>query len=243
MTNKELLDIFRKDYYDLGFCKLPIYDTPDYNDEIQLCFNDFLRNKLFKEEMYEEGPPEYDQVKMQPNDIVIDCGANIGLFTVLACDRCCKVYCFEPMKKNIETLNRIKILNPSFNFEVIPVALGDRDGEIKFFASTTNRGDASIIEGYAPYRNINAISTIPLMKIDTFVKTKNLPKVDFIKADIEGAEKLMLMGATETLKKFQPKLSICTYHYENDKADIEKLIKTINPNYTIIHKWLKLYAY
>ena len=69
-----------------------------------------------------------------------------------------------------------------------------------------------------------------------------MESVDFIKADIEGAERYMLMGARETLGKFAPKLSICTYHFPDDPEVLEKIILEANPNYKIEHRWKKLYA-
>ncbi len=67
--------------------------------------------------------------------------------------------------------------------------------------------------------------------------------MDFIKADIEGAERKMLKGAKETLRKYAPKLSICTYHLPDDKEVLTKIILEANPAYIITYKWDKLYAY
>jgi FkbM family methyltransferase len=52
--------------------------------------------------------------------------------------------------------------------------------------------------------------SIEITTIDAFVEENDLKKVDFIKADIEGYECYMLEGGRETLKKFAPKLAICT---------------------------------
>ena len=68
-------------------------------------------------------------------------------------------------------------------------------------------------------RNMMTVETktVNVTTIDEFVKSNNIEKVDFIKADIEGAERDMLRGATEVLKKFAPKLAICIYHLPDDK--------------------------
>jgi hypothetical protein len=75
------------------------------------------------------------------------------------------------------------------------------------------------------------------------VKQKNLKKINFIKADIEGAERDMLRGAKETLRTMHPKLAICEYHLPDDPEVLEAIIKEANPNYVIEHKYMKLYAY
>jgi hypothetical protein len=85
-------------------------------------------------------------------------------------------------------------------------------------------------------------STIEVTTIDVFVEENNLTRVDFIKADIEGYERYMLEGAKETLKKFAPKLAICTYHLPDDPEVLAKIIKDANPNYNIVQKRKKLYA-
>ena len=73
------------------------------------------------------------------------------------------------------------------------------------------------------------------IKGDPF-KENALPRVDSIKADIEGYERYMLMGAQETLRRFAPKLALCTYHLPDDPEVLSELIKQANPDYNIVLK-------
>jgi hypothetical protein len=82
---------------------------------------------------------------------------------------------------------------------------------------------------------------VSVITLDKFVEENPLEHVDFIKADIEGFEREMLKGATNVLKKFAPKLAICTYHLSDDPG-LEKIIKEANPNYTVVHIRYKLFA-
>ncbi len=86
------------------------------------------------------------------------------------------------------------------------------------------------------------ITTAETVTLDSFVRENNLERVDFIKADIEGFERHMLQGAQETLRKFAPKLALCTYHLPDDPQVLENLIKQANPNYNVVQKRKKLYA-
>jgi hypothetical protein len=69
-----------------------------------------------------------------------------------------------------------------------------------------------------------------------------LSQVDFIKSDIEGYERNLLLGAKNTLKKFAPKLAICTYHLPDDPQVLESIIKDANPDYKVVHLRHKLFA-
>jgi L-asparaginase/Glu-tRNA(Gln) amidotransferase subunit D len=83
---------------------------------------------------------------------------------------------------------------------------------------------------------------ISVTSLDKFVEDNHLTIIDFIKADIEGVERDMLKGATNVLQKFEPKLAICTYHLKDDPEVLENIIKTANPNYTVVHLKRKLFA-
>jgi hypothetical protein len=74
------------------------------------------------------------------------------------------------------------------------------------------------------------------------VSENKLERVDFIKADIEGAERGLLSGAKNVLKEFSPKLSLCTYHLPDDCEVLERLILEANPKYKVRQGPNKLYA-
>lgn len=78
--------------------------------------------------------------------------------------------------------------------------------------------------------------------IDDFVSFQKLGHVDFIKADIEGAERLMLEGARKTIREFAPNLSICYYHKLDDLKTLTRMLHEINPNYEIKAQYRKLYV-
>jgi hypothetical protein len=83
---------------------------------------------------------------------------------------------------------------------------------------------------------------VAMVTLDDFVKENGIEKVDFIKSDIEGAERQLLRGATEVMRKFGPKLSICTYHLPDDREVLAEVIMKANPRYRIVQGPKKLYA-
>jgi FkbM family methyltransferase len=184
-----------------------------------------------------EGPYEYLDVRLKNGDVVIDCGANMGLFSSVAAVKNCLSYAFEPIQSNINILEDTVRLYPN-NIVIAPYALADSCGEATFSISGEMHNNSMVFNEFAEKK-----VTVPKITLDEFVNKNNINKVDFIKADIEGAERLMLAGAQNTLKKFAPKLSICTYHFKDDPEILEKLIKQANNEYTVVHKWGKLYAF
>lgn len=72
---------------------------------------------------------------------------------------------------------------------------------------------------------------IDAISIDEFVIEEKINKIDFIKLDIEGAEKAALEGCKKVIEKHHPKLAICIYHKPNDIFEIFKLIQSFNVAY------------
>jgi len=84
---------------------------------------------------------------------------------------------------------------------------------------------------------------VDCIDLDTFSHEKNLSRIDFIKADIEGAERHMIKGAKYVLRESAPKIAICTYHLPDDPEVLRELILDANPNYVITEKYKKMYAH
>ncbi|MBQ8024148.1 MAG: FkbM family methyltransferase [Succinivibrio sp.] len=183
-----------------------------------------------------DGSYEDRAVSIKENDVVIDAGANIGLYTVYAASKGCNVFSFEPDPRAQIELKKQKAIYPN-NITIIPYGLFSEEKELSFFES-----DSSDISSFVLPRGNYKETKVSVTTLDKFVETRKIKRVDYIKADIEGAEREMLKGATQTLKKFAPKLSICTYHLPDDKEVLTKLILEANPRYKIWYKWRKLYA-
>lgn len=187
-------------------------------------------------QMVVEGPYEYENVFLRSGDIVFDCGANMGVFSAYAASRQCNVFAFEPLEELNDLIKWQIGLNGTG--DVFPFAVSDHDGLANLYENQYNIGGSSIMTTSSGKSRM-----VPCRSIDSIVSEFNLKSVDFIKADIEGAERLMLDGAKETLKQFAPKLAICTYHLSDDPTVLEEKIRRYNPNYQIAHRWEKLYAW
>jgi FkbM family methyltransferase len=199
---------------------------------IHHLFNDDYseENVTMLEDLNTEGPYGYENVIVEPGDVVIDAGAFIGDWSAVASVMGGEVYAFDASPNFRPILLNTAKLN---NFQVFPYALGDTVGKARI-DTYKNAG----CETMTPENGIECDITT----IDQFAQEKN-KHIDFIKSDIEGFERYMLMGAKNVLKNDAPKLAIKTYHYAEDRFLLPKIIKESNPKYKIINRARCLYAY
>jgi len=232
-----------KSYFNFGGILFPEAKSFQVKGDLILTWLDFMYPYLSNDynDFLDEGPYLYKNTQITKGDVVIDAGANLGLFSALASFLGGLVYAFEPVKEiREEYLKKTAELNK--NIFSVPYGLSNKKEIINIQGN--NMGSATIIAERKKNIKNNIINEyIEVISLDQWVKENNIPRVDFIKADIEGAERLMLEGAQWVLKTFSPKLSICTYHLPDDKEVLQKLILQANSNYKIIHDWKKLYAW
>lgn len=180
-------------------------------------------------------PYEEIDITVKAGETVIDAGAWIGPFSAYAAHVGAHVFAFEPSQENREFLKVTAQLNS--NITIIPYALYDSRTKLSF---SENNVGSKVVDVSTLASAENEIQVITL---DEFVKDNNISRIDFIKSDIEGAERNLLRGATYVLKNHAPKLSICTYHHKEDPELLASIILAANPRYKIMQRKMKLFAW
>jgi FkbM family methyltransferase len=247
-------------YFDFNGIKLPgLSNDPEKLSTLISIFDDVFLFPLFFNDNHDksivdfmdqymsEGPYGYTNggfdVTVKQDDIVIDAGAWIGDFSAYAASKGATVYAFEPVKEIYQLLCETVLLNKvDVGGGICPIlsGLGERECKMDISLNKINSGGNSIV--FNLYDQSHTYETISIITLDKFVEENKLSRVDFIKADIEGAERGMLRGASNILKIFAPKLAICTYHLPDDSSVLEQIILEANPNYTVKHLRHKLFA-
>lgn len=167
-------------------------------------------------------------------DIVLDGGANVGILSLVYSKKVKHsgtVFAFEPDQKNILHLKENIALNTDVeNIFLQERGLWNEENEILFYESGT------VGSSVFPHGETAIKKNIEVTTIDNFVKTRNLPKLDFVKMDIEGAEIQALIGAKRTIEKMQPNFAIASYHIVNGVQTykkVERVFEDLNyPFYT-----------
>jgi FkbM family methyltransferase len=162
---------------------------------------------------------------VRQGDVVLDCGANIGVFAREALNAGAKtVVAIEPAPENVECLRR----NFAPEIEqgrliVYPKGVWDKDDWLTMNVDDTNSAADSFVMN--PKEAKPSQQRLPLTTIDKLVAELKLEKVDFIKMDIEGAEPNAVIGARQTIQKYHPRLAMSVYHQPDHPQVIPRLIK------------------
>lgn len=205
-----------------------LWDTPKgrwwipEGDDFVLPFN------LAEQERKIYGTGQQD---VQKGDVVLDCGANIGVFTRLALDRGARlVIAIEPAPENIESLKRnFKPEIAAGKVIVYEKGVWDKDDVLLLKRDPNNTAADSFVMLKDGSKGIN----VPLTTIDKMVAELKLDKVDYVKMDIEGAEQRALTGGLATLSRFHPRLSLSAYHMPDDPVKIPQIVKQAWSGYTM----------
>ncbi len=140
-------------------------------------------------------------ISLMDKPIIFDIGTNIGDWSRLALEanKDCKMFLFDANP------DICKLLNAQFGDREVKITntlVSNDHEEHNFFISNSNSlsGASSMYEHYYLKGKSKKVS-VKSITIDTFCSDNNIQKIDYLKADIEGAEVPMLHGATEMLEK------------------------------------------
>jgi len=147
--------------------------------------------------------------------VIFDIGANIGQSVdyFKSIWQYSKIYSFEPVSASFETLqNNVKCYD---NIKCYKIALSNYIGNSKFYINehqimlsgfynlNKHSRDSLAVNQPEPshfnYFN-SSEATVQVETLDFFCKANNVEKIDLLKLDTQGAEPLILEGASEILK-------------------------------------------
>jgi FkbM family methyltransferase len=140
--------------------------------------------------------------------VCVDAGANFGYYTTILSEEAGPdgaVHAFEPLAHTFKILERNLEANNINNTFINELALDEMAGKKEIFLPDIGISGSFKLHRYKKSYNsfqINAES------LDSYARRKNINSIDFIKADIEGAELLLIKGSDFVLKSFKPILFI-----------------------------------
>lgn len=199
------------------------------DDFSKKVFDNVIKYKLTGKILYlkeiETTPDEAWENILSPNEyeICVDAGAYNGDTAKEMLERCKNiktVHALEPDRRNFKKLSAYS----EENSKIIPqnVAAWDEDTTLIFDASG-NRNANTFSAGTKKTVSVEA------KRIDSVCNNN----AHYIKYDVEGAERMALLGSEQTIKNCSPDLLVSAYHRNEDLFDLPMLIKELNPDYKL----------
>lgn len=176
---------------------------------------------------------------VEPGDVCLDIGANIGWYTTLLqklVGEKGSVHAFEPVPRMFGTLEQnVKLNEPPVNVTLNNLALGDtkKNVELHIFKDLPDGHSSIATFGSTEYESFSC----PMTTLDSYLIENQINQVDFIKMDIEGAELMMLKGAgklfeQETLPIWEIEMALDTTRgFDYLPNDLIVYIREQSPDY------------
>jgi FkbM family methyltransferase len=144
------------------------------------------------------------------NDVVFDIGANVGHFTRLFSDLTGtggEVHAFEPVPATFqELLTNVRRFPACQNVVLKPFAVGDRNDMVQIAVPGSDHGQAALIRHSHGSWKTESPFLVEARMICLDQYAEGFSRLDFVKADVEGAELLVLRGGQTVLRRLRPKM-------------------------------------
>lgn len=141
---------------------------------------------------------------MQPDWVCFDVGGNVGALTLAMAQRLKggpgQVHTFEPAPETFARLRTNVDLNPSVKGNVVLVnqGVGEKPCVLRWSEEPGNEGNGDLL-------GITGTKVL-VTTVDRYVLENNISRFDIMKIDVESMEYEVLLGATEAMRRFHPRL-------------------------------------
>jgi FkbM family methyltransferase len=155
-------------------------------------------------------PDETSLIKgvLRPGMTVVDVGANVGYYSLMAARSGARAFAFEPSPYAAGRLRETVRANALEQVEVLEAALGDEEGSAPIFISN----DATKTSPSMVANDETSPKQIPVTTLDRFLGERNIDRVDLLKIDVEGFEPNVIRGAAAALAAGRVRNILCEFN-------------------------------
>lgn len=153
--------------------------------------------------------PEMDVLKslLKPGDVVADIGANVGeytwlLATIVGSGGC--VYSFEPISDNYRILTDVVNKGCLSNVKTFRMALAAQAATCEMVIPPSTGFTGYYLAHLAKEGDAGPREMVDVLTLDGVWKKHGMPRLDFIKCDVEGAELEVIRGGREIIATHLP---------------------------------------
>lgn len=182
-----------------------------------------IYREIFVKNVY--NPPGFE---IKHGDVVIDIGANIGIFTLYAASQGCgQIYAFEPHPDNFSILLENIRINDLTNVKPYMVGVASKEEKGLLKVSSIS-GHHEVIDREKKNEFISVLE-IRTINLEHFIKDNDIGPVDFLKIDCEGSEGDIFLSLST---KFFEKINkvVIEYHNNVSKLNDQQISKILKEN-------------
>jgi FkbM family methyltransferase len=167
-----------------------------------------IQGEMLARGVYEPEIVEVLGCIIRPGDLFFDIGANIGCHTLIGVNYGADVHAFEPVPRLAHRLRRnVQVNRLEHQVRVVEAALSNSVGTSTFYlVGRADDGSHSLLAG-VPAQSSQPI-TVQTTTVDDYMRLTGCPVPAVMKIDVEGAEALVLEGATSLLAENAPPIII-----------------------------------
>lgn len=156
--------------------------------------------------VYEKNEIELMRRLCLPGRVMVDIGANVGLYTAIAglgVGHSGRVIAFEPEPESFRFLQSTVNVNKLTNTLVIQAAASSENGKTRLFTSSDNRGDHRMY----PSEKADGSVEVEMLRPDDYLESQGVAAADIIKIDVQGFEGHVIAGLERTIRR-SPRLVV-----------------------------------
>jgi FkbM family methyltransferase len=193
---------------------VPIWVHVEPGVTMRLDPYDLVTRAILLERTWEPSTTREMLQRVPAGGTFVDVGAHVGWYTLKlakAVGPGGHVIAVEPNHETLVQLrDNISASGVGAFVVVAPVACSDSEAMLTFYAaSRANTGESSLsLANASQDKAIAASYAVRARRLDDIVKEAHVGRVDAIKIDVEGAETLVLKGASETLDHDRPVVAV-----------------------------------
>jgi FkbM family methyltransferase len=169
---------------------------------------DLVQSRVYYFGVWEPSLTALVEQRLQPGDVFVDVGANVGYFSLLAAQRvgpAGSVVSVEASPRVAELLRGNVALTGADNVRVLNVAAADRHGTVAVYAGPPgNVGTTSLLSDHGGRYETH----VPAAPLTTLLEPAELERVRLLKIDVEGAELPILLDILANIHAFSPSMEI-----------------------------------
>ncbi len=166
--------------------------------ELLVLANEDVGRSIHFAGCFESAETKYLRHMIRADSVCVDVGANVGYFTMLMAQAASagSVHAFEPITLNACLLKASVELNGFTNVRLSECAVGDYVGVVSFSQSSDSAYSSINDTARKP---LDRTLAVPIITLDAYLDREGVERVDVLKADVEGAEGLVIAGASRLL--------------------------------------------